>query len=246
VKEGERLFEVTTEKVDTEIPAPASGILSALLVPEGQTVPVGTMLAVIEEPGKAVGVQPSARRAAPESSARGSQVVASGHQLRALANDPGPERLSPVVRKLIAEHDLNPAEIRGSGAGGRITRDDVLAYLERRKSPAGPGQEGRGEASPGVRAPLSRIRKRTAEQMAQSWRTIPHVFQAVEVDFSAVEQARAARGEALSRRPLRFTCRAAARLDTGDHACAVSRRTPHRAAHRPSSRPAPGREGARP
>src|SRR5215471_7431047 len=154
VKEGERLFEVTTEKVDTEIPAPASGVLAALLVPEGRTVPVGTMLAVIEEPGKAVGVQPSAPRAAPESSARGSQVVASGHQLRAPANDQGPERLSPVVRKLIAEHDLNPAEIRGSGAGGRITRDDVLAYLERRKAPAGPSQPGRGVASTGERAPL--------------------------------------------------------------------------------------------
>ena len=175
VKEGERLFEVTTEKVDTEIPAPASGVLSALLVLEGQTVQVGTTLAVIEEPGKAVSVQPPAPRAQ------------------------GAELLSPVVRKLIAEHNLNPAEIRGSGAGGRITRDDVLAHLERRKTPAGPGQGGRGEVSllyPTERVPLSRIRKRTAEQMALSWRTIPHVFQAMEVDFSAVEQARAARGEA--------------------------------------------------
>ena len=156
VKEGERLFEVTTEKVDSEIPAPASGVLSALLVPEGQTVPVGTTLAVIEEPGKPVGTRQ------------------------------GAELLSPVVRKLIAEHNLNPAEIRGSGASGRITKDDVLAYLERGKPLAGPSQ----------RVPLSRIRKRTAEQMALSWRTIPHAFQAVEVDFGAVEQARAARGEA--------------------------------------------------
>src|SRR5215813_6717663 len=184
VKEGERLFEVTTEKVDTEIPAPASGILSALLVPEGQTVPVGTMLAVIEEPGKAVGVQPSAQRAAP---------IARDSQRDTPASDRhGAERLSPVVRKLIAEHDLNPAEIQGSGAGGRITRDDVLAHLERRRAPAGPSQLGGGVASPGERASLSRIRKRTAEQMALSWRTIPHVFQAVEVDFHEVDLARVA------------------------------------------------------
>jgi len=197
VKEGERLFEVTTEKVDTEIPAPASGVLSALLVAEGQTVQVGTTLAVIEEPGKAVGVQPSAQRNAPEFSSSGSQAVARDSQRDSPASDRhGAERLSPVVRKLIAEHNLDPAEIRGSGAGGRITRDDVLAHLERRKAPAGPSQPGRGVASPGERAPLSRIRKRTAEQMALSWRTIPHVFQAMEVDFSAVEQARAARGEA--------------------------------------------------
>src|SRR5262249_21082310 len=186
--------------VDTEIPAPASGVLSALLVAEGQTVQVGTTLAVIEEPGKAVGVQPSAQRNAPEFSSSGSQAVARDSQRDSPASDRhGAERLSPVVRKLIAEHNLDPAEIRGSGAGGRITRDDVLAHLERRKAPAGRGQGGRGEASllyPTERVPLSRIRKRTAEQMALSWRTIPHVFQAMEVDFSAVEQARAARGEA--------------------------------------------------
>ncbi|HME91849.1 MAG TPA: dihydrolipoamide acetyltransferase family protein, partial [Myxococcaceae bacterium] len=192
VKEGERLFEVTTEKVDTEIPAPVSGVLSALLVPEGQTVQVGTTLAIIDEPGKAVRVQPSAQRTAPESSATGSQPIARDDLARG-------ERLSPVVRKLIAEHNLNPAEIRGSGAGGRITRDDVLAYLERSKPPAvasQPARERESLRSAGERVALSRIRKRTAEQMALSWRTIPHVFQAMEVDFEAVEQARSARGEA--------------------------------------------------
>src|SRR5262249_109210 len=152
------------------------------------------------EPGKAVGVQPSAQRNAPEFSSSGSQAVARDSQRDSPASDRhGAERLSPVVRKLIAEHNLNPAEIRGSGAGGRITRDDVLAYLERSKPPAvasQPARERESLRSAGERVALSRIRKRTAEQMALSWSTIPHVFQAMEVDFEAVEQARSARGEA--------------------------------------------------
>src|SRR5262249_2266767 len=191
VKEGERLFEVTTEKVDTEIPAPVSGVLSALLVPEGQTVQVGTTLAIIDEPGKAVRVQPSAQRTAPESSATGSQPIARDDLARG-------ERLSPVVRKLIAEHNLNPAEIRGRAPGARTPAADVRAHHERPNPPAvasQPARERESLRSAGERVALSRIRKRTAEQMALSWRTIPHVFQAMEVDFEAVEQARSARGE---------------------------------------------------
>src|SRR5262249_3516605 len=98
--------------------------------------------------------------------------------------------LSPVVRKLIAEHRLDPAGIAGTGADGRITRDDVLAYVERRKAAVA---RPRGERQ---LLPLSKIRKRTAEQMALAWSTIPHVLQAVEVDFQAVEQARLAYGDA--------------------------------------------------
>jgi len=148
VQAGERLFEVTTDKVDTEIPAAASGVLAQILVAEGETVPVGARLAVIEEAGGAAAEEP---------------------------------RLSPVVRKLLDEHGLEPAQIRGTGTDGRITRRDVLEHVGRQQAPA--TDEPRGVA-------LSRIRKRTAEQMALSWRTIPHVLQAIEVDFHAVEQAR--------------------------------------------------------
>jgi 2-oxoglutarate dehydrogenase E2 component (dihydrolipoamide succinyltransferase) len=148
VQAGERLFEVSTDKVETEIPAPASGMLAQILVPEGETVPVGARLAVIEEMAGAAAEEP---------------------------------RLSPVVRKLLDEHRLDPAQIRGTGADGRITRRDVLEHIGRQQAPLA------GEPR---RVALSRIRKRTAEQMALSWRTIPHVLQAIEVDFHAVEQAR--------------------------------------------------------
>ncbi|HZX67135.1 MAG TPA: dihydrolipoamide acetyltransferase family protein, partial [Myxococcales bacterium] len=98
---------------------------------------------------------------------------------RAVPRDPE-GRLSPVVRKLLAEHRLDPSAIQGTGAGGRITRDDVLAHVAKAGAPQRKV------------VPFNRIRKVTAERMALSWRTIPHVLQAVEVDFLAVEEARLA------------------------------------------------------
>ena len=155
VEAGEALFDVSTDKVETEIPAPASGVLTAILVSEGTTVKVGTTLATIGEATATPGAAPAVAE----------------------------ERLSPVVRKLLAENGLQASEIAGTGADGRITRRDVLEYLERRK-PAAPSRD--------ERLPLGPIRKRTAEQMALSWRTVPHVLQAVEVDFHEVDLARVA------------------------------------------------------
>ena len=183
VEVNEPLFEVNTDKVETEVPAPVAGVVAAILVPEGRTVAVGATLAVIEEEGKAHaaavthGAQPA---------------VAEPRRSPAPATSPGGRDapLSPVVRRLLAEHGVDPAAIQGSGAGGRITRDDVLAHIERSKS-AAPAQTAGEE-----RQPLGKIRKRTAEQMALSWRTIPHVLQAVEVDFQAVDEARLAHADA--------------------------------------------------
>ena len=157
VERDERLFEVNTDKVDTDVPAPVSGVVTAILVATGETVKVGARVAVIEEAGR----------------------------------EEGEARLSPVVRKLLAEHGLDAAGIAGSGAGGRITRNDVLEHLEQRKA-AAPS----AAAPDRTRLPLSRIRRRTGEQMSLAWRTIPHVLQAIEVDFQAVEQARLTRAAA--------------------------------------------------
>ena len=187
VEANEPLFEVNTDKVETEVPAPVSGVLASILVEEGSTVGVGATLAVIEEEGK-----PRAARApdaAPSAVARAPEPARAPRPEMARGGDRDAP-LSPVVRRLLAEHGLDASAINGTGAGGRITRDDVLAHVERRKSAA--------PASDGSRAPLSKIRKRTAEQMALSWRTIPHVLQAVEVDFEAIEQARGAVADAWS------------------------------------------------
>jgi 2-oxoglutarate dehydrogenase E2 component (dihydrolipoamide succinyltransferase) len=122
VTRGEPLFEVSTDKVDTEIPAPSDGILSIILVAEGTTVDVGTVLARIgtevETPGaSSLPVAPVATAPAPEASAA-APVRAS--------ND---EKLSPVVRRLLAEHNLDASQVVGTGPQGRITRDDVLAAV---------------------------------------------------------------------------------------------------------------------
>lgn len=201
VKADDVLFDVETDKVSTEIPAQADGVLAEILVAEGVTAKVGARLAVIQESG--------ARRAEPPAaSGRASDV---GRQPPAASSRQSPdapirtrsagagERLSPVVRRLLAEHTLDPQEIAGTGRDGRITREDVLAHIERRggapatvrtEDPAPYGVAGAGSES----LQLSNVRKRTAEHMAKSWTTVPHVLQVVEADFSKVDAARRAAG----------------------------------------------------
>lgn len=122
VEKGEILFEISTDKVDTEIPAPASGTLSAILVEAGSTVDVGTTLAIIDSPTDA---PPT-----------GTDELVPASTPRPLSGVPGTQsadthsrRLSPAVRRLLDEHKLRPEEIPASGAGGRLTRDDVLSFL---------------------------------------------------------------------------------------------------------------------
>ena len=199
----EALFDVETDKVSTEIPAPASGVLSEILVAEGVTAKVGVRLAVIRESATASVAAPAAKgsaavvsTAAPQSgsgAARGVPEAGAG------------ERLSPVVRKLLAEHGLDAGRISGSGRDGRITRDDVLDYVARLGGahPAAAATPLRTETrapyviSPGgapATIPLNNVRRRTAEHMVKSWTTAPHVLQAVEADFHRIEQVRRAVG----------------------------------------------------
>ena len=191
VKADEMLFDVETEKVSTEIPAPASGVLAEILVQEGTTAKVGSRLAVIHESGASAGTvamlhasaTSAARQAAMAHAGRVAPAAAGGRRpLRQAGN-----RLSPVVRRLIAEHRLNPADIRGTGRDGRLTRDDIIGYVERGGAPVPPSDGA-------TRKPLNTVRKRTRDHMLKSWTTVPHVLQAVEVDFLNVERAREAAG----------------------------------------------------
>jgi len=206
VKADEMLFDVETDKVSTEIPAPASGVIAEIIVQEGITAKVGARLAVINETGAraAPGMRESgasavaAPAAAAKSSAAPKRAAASPQRHFIPAADPG-QRLSPVVRRLVAEHQLNPADIRGSGRDGRITREDVLGHIAQRGGavPAVRTQERPPYAAGGpARKALNTVRKRTRDHMAKSWTTTPHVVQAVEVDFSRVEQARKSAGAA--------------------------------------------------
>ena len=185
VSAEEILFEVSTDKVDTEIPAPTDGVLAEIIVAEGETVDVGVRLAVIDDGGASAEAEDAAQPA-PESAPADAPPDAA--QDAPAAPESMSAALSPVVSRLIAEHELDAARIIGTGRGGRITRRDVLAHVEARKG--GAPAVGEGEV-----IPFSRINKLTAAHMVHSTATSAHVLQAVEADFEAVEQVRAAHGE---------------------------------------------------
>ncbi|MBI4191410.1 MAG: 2-oxo acid dehydrogenase subunit E2 [Betaproteobacteria bacterium] len=199
VKADETLFDVETDKVSTEIPAPASGVVAEILVQEGVTAKVGARLAVIEETAAASAQPTSSIQAAGATAAPQASTAVRISRPVSVASG---ERLSPVVRRLIAEHRLNPGDIRGTGHDGRITREDVTGFLESRASAAGRAgvvrtrPPSRYDVPGQTRKPLNSVRKRTGEHMLRSWTTAPHVLQAVEVDFHRVEQARQAAGGA--------------------------------------------------
>jgi len=203
VKADDLLFDVETDKVSTEIPAQADGVLAEILVAEGVTAKVGMRVAVICEsaPQSAAG-STTVSTAAPITAAVPAASVGragaeSAATVRPLGRSGAEDRLSPVVRKLLAEHTLDPSALTGTGRDGRITRDDVLAHIAQRGagSSVARTEERPVYATAGKETvPLNSIRRRTAENMTRSWTTVPQVLQVVEADFSKVDQARRAAG----------------------------------------------------
>jgi pyruvate dehydrogenase E2 component (dihydrolipoamide acetyltransferase) len=211
VAADEPLFEVSTDKVDTEVPSPIAGTLLEIRVPEGDTVAVGTVIAVVGDsagapapapaaPAPAVAPAPAAAPApAPAPAAAPAPAPAP------VASSAEATVLSPVVRKLISENGLNASAITGTGPGGRITRDDVIAVIEsgtaRSAAPAPasapsaprPAAPAAPRAVAGARdesVPLSKIRQATGAHMIASKGVSPHAFSVVEVDFANVDAVR--------------------------------------------------------
>ena len=178
VDRDEPLFEISTDKVDAEIPSPVAGTLVAIRVPAGETVPVDSVVAVI---GAA-----DAEAVSPPSPVS----VVDDVTVTSTAPAPAPPavggaerrtvRLSPVVRRLASEHDVDPAAVQGTGAGGRVTKEDVLRFVESRSAAAAAGRA----------EPLTTMRRKIAEHMVMSRRTSAHVHTVFEVDFSHVAQLR--------------------------------------------------------
>jgi len=226
VKRDEPLFEISTDKVDAEIPAPAAGVLAEIKVQEGQTVPVQTLVAILEtekgaaapapakpEPPKAAAPAPAPPPPAPkpEPPAPRSEAPAARPSGRPADGDGGVQtaeqrlrtRSTPLVRKIAAEHSVDISRIPGSGYAGRVTKQDILGYIERAPTVPAPGPSpqplGPGSithpvsaAWPGDRVePWSKIRKITADHMVMSKRVSAHVASFFEVDFTRVAQLRA-------------------------------------------------------
>ena len=228
----EPLFEVSTDKVDTEVPSPIAGVLTEIRVAEGDTVPVGTVIAVVGDasaaaPAPAAASTPAVAAPAPAPAAASapaaptstlaSSNVSAETPAPAAAPAPAPVAsaagtstvLSPVVRKLIAENNLNVAAITGTGPGGRITRDDVLAAISRGgATSAAPAVAAAPTSAPAASAPqraavpkavagardevvaLSKIRQVTGAHMVASQAISPHVLSVVEVDYVNVDVTR--------------------------------------------------------
>jgi 2-oxoglutarate dehydrogenase E2 component (dihydrolipoamide succinyltransferase) len=192
VERDEPLFEISTDKVDTEIPSPVSGILSEIRVGEGQTVPINTVVGVIgEKVGEARAESPrQAQQRRPSAPPPPLPTPA------ATPSERGP-RSSPLVRKMAREHEIDLPKVSGSGQGGRITKQDVLKHLESRRaqaSAAPPAVPVAGAATtPQGRvevAPMSAMRKSIAEHMVLSRRTSAHVTTVFEADVSRIVQTR--------------------------------------------------------
>ncbi|MCY4518828.1 MAG: dihydrolipoamide acetyltransferase family protein [Acidimicrobiaceae bacterium] len=147
---GEMLYEVSTDKVDSEVPSPMEGVISEIRVPVGETVNVGTVLAIVElaegavapPPDAAVPVpsaapaEPAAAPAPTDAPAAPASAPAAAAPANGSANDHGSHLLSPVVRRLVREQGLDPAALVGTGVGGRITRSDVLNAIDERQRAA--------------------------------------------------------------------------------------------------------------
>jgi pyruvate dehydrogenase E2 component (dihydrolipoamide acetyltransferase) len=248
IKRDEPIFEISTDKVDAEIPAPSAGVLAEIKVSEGQTVPVQTVVAVIEteakggvgDQGLGAGVTPSsapvpappakapAPAAAPAAAARQPAPAPSPapppQPLAPAAEETADERLrrrsTPLVRKIAAEHSVDLSAVPGTGHAGRVTKKDILGYLESppagapgataaapRPSPAG-SAAGPWDATawPGdaVEA-MSRIRQLTAEHMVFSRHTSAHVTTFYEVDMTRVARLRAATRASYEERGVKLT-----------------------------------------
>jgi pyruvate dehydrogenase E2 component (dihydrolipoamide acetyltransferase) len=237
VEADESLLEISTDKVDTEVPSPGSGTLKQILVQEGETVDVGTKLAVIGGDGTAAPPQadvpePATAQAAAESAAVSDAPstpptadkvdeakpapAAASETTEEAPSTNGKTFVSPVVAKIASEHGVDPSQVPGTGRGGRVTKKDILDFIEsggQAAQPAAPAQPEAPKApaaapqpaaapapvavSPAVAQvgetfePMTAMRKGIAEHMRRSLDTSAHVTSAIEVDMSKVAAIRA-------------------------------------------------------
>jgi 2-oxoglutarate dehydrogenase E2 component (dihydrolipoamide succinyltransferase) len=251
VDRDEPLFEISTDKVDAEIPSPAGGVVSEIRVKEGETVPVNSIVAVIGGAGEAVSAPAAAPAPAPPAAppnvsapAHAPAETARPHAVAPSApakpagdqksEDAVRERSSPLVRKIAKEHNVDISQIRGTGIAGRVTKDDILAYVGQERREGQESQEGRDRQEgqegsvgarrlqPSVTAPvpaapkftpgagdvvekMSPMRKKIAEHMVTSRRTSAHVHSVFEVNFTRLAQIREARKAEFERAGAKLT-----------------------------------------
>jgi 2-oxoglutarate dehydrogenase E2 component (dihydrolipoamide succinyltransferase) len=219
VDRDEPLFEISTDKVDAEIPAPAAGVLTAIRVKEGETVPVNSVVAVIGAAGEAVAAPETAEPRVPASkpdgvpeAAAGQHEVGAAGELAETADEAGEDgdeeiskedlrrqRSSPLVRRIAKEHNVDIRLIKGTGISGRVTKQDILGFIKS-GGPATPGAARREAAIPAFApgesvkvVPMSVMRRKIADHMVLSAHTSPHVYSVYEVNFGRIAALREAK-----------------------------------------------------
>ena len=216
IQRDEPLFEISTDKVDAEIPAPASGVLQEIKVTEGTTVQVNTVVGTISSDGEGAAVKtapaaekkpapaaPATKAAAPAPTPAPPASAAAKHDVEDHA------RSSPLVRKIAREHNVDLGQVKGSGLGGRITKEDILAFIEGQEkgsapavtsvpapvptsagyqspAPVAPAARPQAPSIPGELVPMTNMRRIIAQRMIESRRTSAHVHCMFEVDLTRI------------------------------------------------------------
>ena len=221
VDRDEPLFEISTDKVDAEIPSPAAGVLTDIKVKEGETVPVNSVVAVIGADGEKPSAQPAQAQPAAAAPTAATSVdrstpmpAAAVGQPETAPADAAPaaaggvlskeelrrQKSSPLVRRIARDHDVDIRQIQGTGISGRVTKRDILGYLESgapKQAPAPSSARPLPTPGPAYRpgerveiVPMSVMRKKIAEHMVLSAHTSPHVYSVYEVNFGRVSALR--------------------------------------------------------
>ena len=245
VQRDEPLLEISTDKVDAEIPSPSAGVLTEIKVQEGTTVEVGSIVAVIDTEATAGAAAPAASAPAPAAEAKQpanpvapeakpqqqpQQAAATATAAPAAASSGGAgngkaetaedrlkQKSTPLVRRIAAEHNVDISGVQGSGYAGRVTKNDIMGYIEQggaKKAPAPAQQQTKPSAAPAVGGdfwdvfyktvqhpefpvregdevkPMDRVRRLTADHMVRAKRVAPHVHSFIEIDFTKIDQVR--------------------------------------------------------
>jgi pyruvate dehydrogenase E2 component (dihydrolipoamide acetyltransferase) len=213
VQRDEPLFEISTDKVDAEIPAPASGVLQDIKVGEGNTVQVNTVVGTIAADGERATTAPAQASPAkpatpstptpPRSDAAPPRTPPPASAPQAIGDEEDHARSSPLVRKIARENNVNLSQVTGTGLGGRITKQDIMAFLERQEATPAPSAPSAPSTLvsrptappspaviPGDVVPMTQMRKIIAQRMVESRRTSAHVHSMFEVDMTRIVQLR--------------------------------------------------------
>jgi pyruvate dehydrogenase E2 component (dihydrolipoamide acetyltransferase) len=208
VERDEPLFEISTDKVDAEIPSPAAGILTQILVKENETVAINTVVAVVDGEGAVAAAKPAetavagaeAKAAAPAKSVEAPSEEHASIEVEQEGTETEDVRTSPLVRRIARENNVDLGEVKGSGLGGRVSKKDILDYIEQRRAGASSAAPASAAAPVPVApsptpmvftaatqiVPMTPMRQKIAEHMVMSKHTSAHVYTLVEVEMTRV------------------------------------------------------------